>query len=302
MKLALVGYGVWGELILRDLLELGVAVDVVEVNASRRQLALDAGADGSLASIDTIEGVDGIIIATPATTHAAVILQLDACKNTVPIFCEKPLAGSTADARILTERAGPPIYVMHIWRYHAGIRKLKEVYESGAIGELTMIRTVRANWTSSRTDVDALKNLAPHDLSIFQFIIGDLPSVVCATSERIDGKVVGCIGVLKNNSGPVCIFEVSNRYGEKRREVRLHGTKGVLVLPHDRGASIQYIRGAGTILPEMVEAIRFEPVSALKTEFIAFLEYLKTGDASHLCSVEDGAAVVIELDNIFRFT
>lgn len=300
MKVTLIGCGIWGSLILKDLLYLGIDVSVIDPNSDHLKSALELGACEGANYIKDVTRTDGIIVATPASTHLEIIKELDAEGNRAPIFCEKPLAHNAVAAKALLNRAStaPPIFVMHIWRYHSGVRKLKELYLEGLIGELTQIRTYRANWTSPRDDVDAINNLAPHDLSIFQFIHGSLPEVSAAVSERIEGKIVGCLGILNDEKSPHCIFEVSNRYGEKRREIRLHGTTGVLVLPDDRSGVIQWIRGAGFIVPKTIEKIPYSKESALRAELSTFIDYLQNGDSSELCSVSEGVSVCIRLDEL----
>lgn len=294
VKIGLIGAGIWGQKILKELLALQATVVVIDKNSDCLS-NISQGVD-AMSSLKDVDYVDGWIVATPASTHRSVVESLDQMGNLSPIFCEKPLASSSEDAEWFFNRRGCPLFVMHIWTFHAGIRKLKELLLEGVIGELTMIRTNRMNWTSPRTDVDSLTNLAPHDLSIFQYFLGDLPKPIQASGEWIDGELVGCLGVLLGESGTHCVFEVSNRYGEKRREIRLHGTKGVLVLPDDCGQAIQLISGAGNLLPEKIKSFSFDSQSALTEEISSFLKYLKDRDSISLPSCEDGARVVIVIE------
>ena len=139
IELGLIGYGIWGELILRDLLKLGIRVAVCDIKSSRRDQAVKAGANGIYSTVESMPKVEGLIIATPACSHASVIAALDDTGNTAPLFVEKPLTASISDAKMLLARSGAPIFVMHIWTYHAGIRKLKELLQSGIIGTPTVV-------------------------------------------------------------------------------------------------------------------------------------------------------------------
>lgn len=298
LSLGLIGCGVWGRVILRDLLSLGVRVHVIEANAEAAAAAKVQGAHQVSAELHELGAVDGVIVATPATTHAEVITALDAQGSEAPIFCEKPLADNSSGAQVLLDREGPPLFVMHIWCFHPGVRKLKELYQQGLIGELTQIRSARCNWTSPRRDVDTLANLAPHDLSIFQYILGELPEPSSAMAEEIDGQVVGCTVFFKNSDGADCLLDVSNRYAKKRREVRLHGSEGVLVLPDDTAGVVQHIAAGGFIEADSTTDYVYVSVSALITELEAFLDALISGDFSSLCSVRGGAEVVFTIDTI----
>lgn len=301
MKFALIGSGLWGTVILRDLILLDNEVDVVETDSENAHKAKTLGARQTWQSIDQISDVQAIIIATPASTHAAIIQALDKAGNTYPIFCEKPLVDSAEQARKLLNRSGPPLFVMHIWRYHSGIMKLRELYQAGKIGTLTQFKSVRANWTSPRTDVNTLMNLAPHDLSILQFILGKIPPVVSAIAERIEGNIESCLAILKEPDGPNCIIEVSNRYAEKRREVRLHGTKAVLVLPDDTQGRIHLIQAGGTILAENVELLNYAGPSAMQQQLAEIMNYLKTGNDAQLCTAQSGIEVIFSLEAIRAF-
>jgi len=297
MKIGLIGCGIWGSKILRELLSLGIEVAVVEQGTMQME-NLDPNVEIS-GSTELVTKVDGWVIATPASTHRAVVEELDCLSNTAPIFCEKPLAASVEDAEWFIKReASAPIFVMHIWTFHPGIQKLRELFKEGLIGQLTQIRSTRVNWTSPRTDVDCLSNLGPHDLSIFQYILGDIPKARYAVGESIAGKLVSCLGLLQESSGPKCIFEVSNRYGEKRREVRLHGTEGVLVFNEGDGNFIELIRGEGNILPNEVETFAYPSNSALRSELQVFCRYLATGDARGLPSLKSGIRVINVIDSI----
>ncbi len=298
VRLGLIGCGIWGERILRALSDLSVPVAACDIDASRERRALEFGAISFVSQLDALPAVDGYIIATPASTHADVVAKLDELGNQAPLFVEKPLTDTLADARLLLQRTGAPIFVMHIWTYHPGIRKLKRLLESGAVGAPTLLRSTRANWTSPRRDIDTLGNLAPHDLSIFHFLLGSLPRPVYANAEFMSGSLVGCVACLQDPNGPPCILEVSNRYGEKRREVRVHGETGVLVLPDDEGGYINLIRGEGFIVPNQVETIDFSGLSALDTELRAFLEFLEGDRKAPLWDVGVGAEVVQAIHEI----
>lgn len=297
MKIGLIGCGTWGQKILGYLKSFGVDVVVVEKEMERTR---EFHPEVELSTLSaTIGRVHGWIIATPASTHYEIIEALDRHANESPIFCEKPLVTKISDASRLMERKNKaPLYVMHVWTFHPGILKLKQLYQEGLIGELTQIRSTRVNWTSPRRDVDCLDNLAPHDLSIFLYILGKMPKPVYAAGESIEGKLVSCLAILLMKNGPKCIFEISNRYGEKRRELRLHGTNGVLVFKEGEGSYIELVKGEGYILPQAVETFAYPDSSALKSELQAFCRYLHDGDAGILPSLEAGIEVVNTLDTV----
>lgn len=276
LHLALVGHGLWGRNILRDLLALGHAVSVVEPDPAAARAAREAGARDVFAHLDELPTTDGAIVATPAVTHAAIVTALLARGQRV--LCEKPLAADLAEARDLAARSDGRLFVGHIWLHHPGIEALAALARSGELGPVHGVRTLRTNWTSPRTDVDSSWNLAPHDVAIAQFLLGHIPAPRFALAERLAGRCVGLLGVLGNPDGdaPWAVFEVSNRYREKRREVRLHCRDGVAVLPDADSDHIAITRSLPGGAPT-TEQRAVSRESALRRELAAFCAHLAGG-------------------------
>ncbi len=120
LRVGLVGCGRWGRHILRDLRSLGCEVPVVARSPESRQRASDGGAAEIVDSIGELSGVDGIVIATPEDSHAAV--NRAALELGVPVFCEKPLTVDPASAAELAALAPDRLFCMDKWRYHPGSR------------------------------------------------------------------------------------------------------------------------------------------------------------------------------------
>lgn len=269
----LVGCGRWGALVLRDLISLGSAVIVADLDEGARAAAAALGAK-TVTDIDDLPDVDALVVATPAVTHASVVDAL--LVRRVPMLVEKPFTTSVADAERLLASGGDRLFVGHVWRYHPGIEQLGEIARSGEIGPIAGLRAMRANWTSPRTDVDSIWNLAPHDLTLALEILGHIPSPRAALAETHDGHAVGMIALLGGT--PWLAFEVSNRYRDKRREVRLHGRDGVAVMRDTDAGQIEITRGntAMHAVPA-IEMREFSRESALKRQLAGFLGVLSGG-------------------------
>lgn len=297
LHLALVGHGIWGRNLLRDLLGLGHTVTVIEPAPLAAEAARAAGATAVFASPEQLPAVDGIIVATPASTHAAVVTALAA--RGVPILCEKPLTTDLAEARDLVARFGARLFVGHIWCYHPGVEALAAIARDGELGPVHGLRTTRTNWTSPRADVDSTWNLAPHDIALAQFILGHIPAPRFAHAELLAGRCVGLLAILGEPSPasgasapatPWAVFEVSNRHREKRREVRLHCRDGVAVLPDADTGHIEITRTG----PDGKPVLETRPVStesALHRELAAFCAHLSGGPAP-ATNAAQGLAVV----------
>lgn len=300
--IGLVGCGIWGRNILRDLRALGARVLVADPHRESRDRALAQGAEAAFESPDALPDVDGLVVASPATTHARVIEPL--LGRGVPVFAEKPLTTDTASAERLVRRAAGRLFVMHVWRYHPGIAALAEIARSGELGPVHGLRTVRTGWTSPRVDTDSVWTLAPHDLSIAIAVLGRIPPARSAVAEVLEGRPVGLVGILGGaGDGPWCVLEVSNRYQDKRREVRLHCRDGVAVLAHGESDRVEILRMSRTGDGPAVERRAFDAEPALVRELRVFVEHLAGGpppptDAAEGLAVVAGVVRLRELAGI----
>lgn len=287
MRLLLLGCGIWGINILRDLLRLGCEVHVVDPDPTARAAALDAGAGSADGRLPDILGCDGVVVATPASVHCAGIESVR--RYNVPVFVEKPMTTDLRDARRIAAMDGPPIFVMHTWRYHAGVEQLARIARNRELGRPQMLRSTRVNWTSPRIDVDPTWTLLPHDVSIVLEILGGIPRPVFAEAELLAGRPVGMVCVLEHDDVNI-VVEVSTRSIHKRREISLRCEEGVAVLPNDRDGRIDVLRNDDT--PSAAGRISWETEpGALYRELEVFVNYLNGGD-SPKCSAETGAGIV----------
>ena len=123
-RIGLVGCGRWGEHILRDLRALGCEVTVVARSPESKARA-EAGGAPIAGSVAELPEVDGVVVATPISTHAAVVEE--ALGLGVPVFVEKPLTNDLQAAERLAAEADGRLFVMDKWRYHPGVELLAEL-------------------------------------------------------------------------------------------------------------------------------------------------------------------------------
>ena len=291
-RIALIGCGLWGKNILRILLELDATVDVVDVDRRRREEAMAQGATAAFDCFDGRSAADGIIIATPATTHADVTTELLPVGK--PIFVEKPFTTDVASAEKLAETGKGKVFVMDIWRYHPGIQVLAEIVKSDELGPVELLRSTRTNWTSPRKDTDAIWTLLPHDLAIALEIFGHIPAPEFARAEYRDGKVAGALVSL--GPRPSTVIELSTRYADKRREVRIHCRDGIAVLNAIGRPEIEIYRETNGA-PAGSTSKKFERREPLEIELEAFLDHLAGGPPPK-SSAEDGAKIVRVIEQI----
>ena len=297
MHIGLIGCGQWGQLILQNLIDLSVTVCDADPDRCRQALLL--GATAATPSPDALRPLDGLIVATPASTHRAVLEQIAPFGK--PLFVEKPLTTSYSDALAIGRLALPPTFLMHIWRYHPGINLLRTIGQSGELGKLLLVKTTRTNWTSPRTDTDTLRTLVPHDLSIILHLLGQVPAPRAAVAERHNGQIRSLTVLLGDKPG--CVIDVSTRYADKRREVRLHGTAGVAVLTDEQTNAVDIWLGTDetSINQRQHEQRFFDSTPPLRLELLAFIKYLR-GGPEPISPLREGIDLMRLLDEIERLT
>lgn len=293
-RVALVGCGRWGRLIARDLVDLGAEVTVIDPSP-------DAAAFSSVNSLRwhrdlaELDGsrLDGVVVATEASSHAAVLVQV--APFGVPVFCEKPLTVDVEAAARCVDLLAGRLHVMHVWRYHRGIELLGELARSGVLGEIHGVRTTRTNWTSPRTDVDSLWTLVPHDLTIGIEVLGSAPTPRAAMVESLDGRAVSMWAHLGGGPEPWLVIEASTRFADKRREVRVHGSMAVASLASDAAAEIVIVEG--TALEPKIRSVSFVNEPPLRRQLAAWLDFTRGGPPPKSSGAE-GLAVVTALTNL----
>src|SRR4029079_18162119 len=174
-------------------------------------------------SIGELPEVDGIVVATPTSTHASVLEE--ALEREVPVFVEKPLSDDPAAADHLAAAADGRLFVMDKWRYHPGVELLRDLARDGSLGAVRGLLTTRIGWGNPHDDVDAAWVLAPHDLSIALEILGELPGARAAVADLSGDDIQGLVGLLGER--PWHRLEISVRSPERRREVQLVCEQGV---------------------------------------------------------------------------
>lgn len=192
LRIAQIGVGYWGPNLLRNLVankRCQVKV-VVDLSAERRDYvkrlypAIEVVDD--INKVFTARDIDGVIIATPVFTHHE--LAIAALKAGKHILVEKPMARSVAeveDIGKIAQNNGLVAMVGHTFLYNAAVRYVKKLIDSGELGDVRYIYSQRLNLGRIRSDVDALWNLAPHDISIIQYWLGD-PVPISVVKRGID--------------------------------------------------------------------------------------------------------------------
>ncbi len=247
--IGLVGYGYWGRNYGR-VFDQAPGAEVVaicdesidrltEARHRLRHVETTLSVDQLLSSPD----VDAVVVATQATRHFDIARRaLRAGKH---VLVEKPLTTRSSDAVALTdlaEAAGLTLMVGHTFLYNPGVQKLKQIVDSGDLGVIYSMYARRTNLGPIREDVNAVWDLAPHDIAIFNHLVGAAPLWVSATGARVlrnDREDVGFIS-LGYPRNIIAHVHVSWADPNKTREVVVVGSRQRVVF--DDLATLEQVR------------------------------------------------------------
>jgi predicted dehydrogenase len=235
VNVGVVGLGYWGPNLARnfaalDDCELRWCCDARAEARERWAASLpSARFTADLADLLTDPGLDAVVIATDVPSHAALALATIAAGK--HCFVEKPLAQSSEEAAQVTvaaQEAGLVLMVGHLLEYHPGIAKLKEIADSGELGEIRYVYSNRLNLGKVRDDENALWSLGAHDVSVLLHLFdGEEPAEVLARGDSFlrEGveDVVFCY--LKFPSGRVAHMHLSWLDPHKERRFTIVGSR-----------------------------------------------------------------------------
>jgi len=187
INIAVIGCGYWGPNLIRNFVtcpktELIWACDVDEVRLEKVLRPYPAVRRASdLNAILADDGVDAVAIATPVHTHFPIAKAcLESGKH---VLVEKPLASSVRQGVELVrvaKNSNLQLMCDHTFCYTGAVRKIREIVKSGTLGELFYFDSVRINLGLFQQDINVVWDLAPHDLSIIDFIVDEKPVLVNA--------------------------------------------------------------------------------------------------------------------------
>jgi len=255
--------------------------------------------------------LDAVVIATPVPTHYALAKQaLEAGKH---VLVEKPPAMKGVEMdELVALAAGADLVLMpgHLLLYHPGVRKLKEIVDSGDLGDMLCVYTNRQNLGIVRTNENALWSLGVHDLSVILWLIGEDPVEAVAhgrdfLTEGVE-DVVFCY--LRFPSGKIAHMHLSWLDPHKMRRMTVVGRERMVVFDDmelERKVTVYekgpWQRSAGygewQTRTGDIHIPKIDTSEPLRLECEAFLKLI-AGDGDRGKIAEDGAMVVRALDRL----
>jgi predicted dehydrogenase len=246
---ALIGYGYWGPNLLRNYIELQGAW--VQWVCDTRPEALEKVAarypsvplTSDYQEVLRDARVDAVVLATPISTHFALAKQaLLAGKH---VFVEKPMTGSTAEAKELIELAAAEdltLMVGHTFVFSPPVRLVKDIIDSGDLGDIYFVTSTRVNLGLHQKDASVIWDLAPHDLSILHYWLGETPSTASANGRGCINPQIPDVAFINLTfpSGVVAELQVAWLSPVKLRRTIVVGSKKMLL--YDDTESVEKVK------------------------------------------------------------
>lgn len=308
IRIGVIGYGYWGPNVVRNLHRVeGSRVTYVcdkspEMLRRVGQSYPDIKTTTNSCEVLCSPEIDAVAIITPVWTHFELAKQ--ALENGKHVFVEKPFTSDSTQAEELiqlAEKKGLCIMVDHTFLFTGAVRKIRQLIDQNALGKLYYYDSTRVNLGLFQHDVNVIWDLAPHDLSIMDHLIGVKAEAVSATGQThlnghediafltvyFPGKVIAHINV--NWLSPVKV-RTTLIGGEKKMLVWNDLEADEKIKVYDKGVDIKSREGVYQMLVNYRSGDMWSPQveqgEALKTELDEFINCINTGKKP----INDGCA------------
>jgi predicted dehydrogenase len=299
MKFGVIGYGYWGPNIVRNLMSLegSEVVAIAEISLAARNRAQKAYPGlkviSEAAELFKSTEVDAIAVISPVWTHYD--LAKAALMSGKHVFVEKPFTSTSAQAEELielAERRNLTVMVDHTFLFTGAVKKIEELIRIGSLGRLYYYDSTRVNLGLFQHDINVLWDLAPHDLSIMDYLIQASPEAIVATGQgHLNGhedvaymtvyfpdKVIAHINV--NWLSPVKV-RTTLIGGEKRMLVWNDLEADEKLKVYDKGVDINSREGVYNLLVSYRSGDMYSPqleqTEALRHELSYFVDCVQNG-------------------------
>jgi predicted dehydrogenase len=237
MNIGVVGLGYWGPNLVRNLVaQKDVAnvfcCDLIQPRSkSIRHTFPSVQVTDDYKDLLSNPSIDGICIATPVSLHYKLASEaLHAGKN---VLVEKPMTDSVKDAEALVELAEQKKLVLmvdHTFIYTGSVKKIKELIDTNEIGNILYFDSVRINLGLFQHDINVVWDLAPHDISILNYIISEKPvSVYAVGANHFDMKEDVAYITVKYSTNLIAHFNVNWLSPLKIRRILIGGDQKMIV-------------------------------------------------------------------------
>lgn len=310
LRVAVVGAGYWGPNLVRNFRTSAqwslAAVCDLDADRATKVVGDAAGVDVET-SLDTLlarDDIDAVAIATPANTHQAITLAaLAAGKH---VLVEKPLASSLEEAEVMVAEAqsrGLVLMCDHTFAYTPVVQKIREIVQSGELGRILFVDSVRINLGLIQPDVNVIWDLAPHDLSILDVVLpgGLKPLGVAAQGSDPIGAGRECVGYLTMplEGGAIAHVHVNWLSPVKIRQMVIGGDRRILVWDdmnvqqplsvYDRGVDLDLTTRSGNLADRTAAGISYR-IGDMHAPTLPVKEALGTMVTEFAAAITEGRA------------
>lgn len=298
LRVGLVGYGYWGPNLARNFSQNPDCrlVRIADMSPKRREIAAQAHAGvetvAEASAVTEAADIDVVVVATPVRFHYE--LSKAALLAGKHVWVEKPMTSTSEQARELTEIAGERglvLMVDHTFIFTGAVRKMKELIDAGEMGDLYYYDSVRVNLGLFQSDVNVIWDLAPHDLSIMDFLLGPEARAVAAQGRSHFNTGLEDVAYMTvfYDRDLLAHFHVNWLSPVKIRQTLVGGSKNMLVWDdlsadekiriYSRGVEISTGEDRNRFLAEYrigdMYCPRIANIEALKTEVAYFVECVR---------------------------
>jgi predicted dehydrogenase len=209
LKIGIIGAGYWGPNLVRNFCACQATEAVAVCDANPERLAKIGRQYPHLKLFKTVDEflqhpLDAVAIATPVSSHFELAKRcLEAGKH---VLVEKPLASTSEEAKALNDvaaRVGKVLMVDHTYLFNPAIRKIRQIVDSGELGEIYYVDSVRINLGLFQHDINVVWDLVPHDLSIVDYVLG------------LEARSISAWGCAHTDSGIEDIAYVNVDFGDR---------------------------------------------------------------------------------------
>jgi predicted dehydrogenase len=300
IRFGIIGYGYWGPNIVRNLRSLDSAqiVAICDNSAAALRRAKQAYPDVHVTSnaseLLSAPDIDAIAVITPVWAHFE--LAKSALRNGKHVFVEKPFTSTSSQAEELielAERNNLRIMVDHTFLFTGAVKKIRQLIDDNTLGKLYYYDSTRVNLGLFQHDVNVLWDLAPHDLSIVDHLIGERPEAIVATGARhLNGLTDVAFMTAYFPDNVIAHINVNWLSPVKVRTTLIGGEKKMLVWNdleadekikvYDKGVQLASREGLYELLVSYrtgdMWAPKIEATEALKAELAYFVDCIQNGD------------------------
>jgi predicted dehydrogenase len=259
INVGIVGYGYWGPNLARNFSSHRDCrlVAICDANQDRAELAARAYPAATIThnyhDLLRNEEISAIVIATPVDSHFQLVK--DALMAHKDVLVEKPITRTVAEAKELVavaEKNGCILAVDHTFLFTAAVKKIKEIIDSGDLGKILYVDSVRINLGLFQQDVNVIYDLAPHDLSIVTHLIEDDPEYVRAMGACHAPTSLENIAYLhlEYADGMIAHFHLNWLAPVKIRRFLIGGTNKMIVYDDLEGSEKVKVYDKGIVVTE----------------------------------------------------